>query len=286
MTIITQAFLPVSLAFIMLTMGLTLVPGDFQRVLAYPKAVAVGIFAQVVIIPASAFALVSLWPVDPVLAVGIMIIAACPGGVTSNLLTHLARGDTALSISLTALISLGSVVTMPLIVNVALRYFTGAQSSLPLPIGGMIIAIALVTTVPVVAGMALRHFAPGITARYYQSARKIAVGLFVLIVAGTFATYWRHFAEHFAHIGPVVLALNITAVAIGYFLPRLFGVRDTAVRTAISMECGMQNAAVGIFVAATLIGNADMIVPSTLYAFIMNVTAALLIAVRKRREFC
>lgn len=282
MTIITQAFLPVSLAFIMLTMGLTLVPDDFRRVLAYPKAVAVGVFAQVVIIPASAFALISVFPVDPALAVGIMIIAACPGGVTSNLLTHLAKGDTALSISLTAVVSLGSVVTMPLIVNAALGVFLDARSAVPLPIGGMIAAIALVTTVPVIAGMVVRAMAPDFTGRYFPAARKIAVGLFIVIVAGTFAGYWRHFAEHFVHIGPAVLALNITAMSIGYVLPRALGIRDKASQTAISMECGMQNAAVGIFVAATLIGNADMIVPSTLYAFIMNVTAALLIAVRRR----
>jgi len=266
----------------MLTMGLTLVPGDFRRVLAYPKAVAVGIFTQVVVIPASAFTLLWIWPVDPALAVGIMIIAACPGGVTSNLLTHLARGDTALSISLTALVSLGSVITMPVVVNIALRMYSGAQSSMPLPIGGMIVAIALVTTVPVMIGMTLRGFAPEVTRRHYPVARRIAVGLFILIVAGTFASYWRHFAEHFADIGPVVLVLNVTAICVGYFLPRPFGVRDTAVRTAISMECGMQNAAVGIFVAATLIGHTDMVIPSTLYAFVMNVTAAILIGLRLR----
>lgn len=271
MGLITQLFLPLSLAFIMFAMGLTLVLDDFRRVLVEPTAFAVGAVSQMLVLPAIAFGLVMLWPIDPVLAVGVMILAACPGGVTSNLLTHLVRGDTALSISLTAVISLASVLTIPIIVNFALNWFMG-KGGVELPVARSVIGIFLITTVPVAIGMAVRAKWTAWTIRFEPIARRVATALFVVIVLGAIASQRDNLVEFFAEVGPLMIVLNLVMMAVGWYAAVLFRLGEFRGR-AISLECGLQNGTMAIFVAATLLGDEVMMMPGAIYGLLMFVTA-------------
>lgn len=270
--IVTQVFLPLSLAFIMFSLGLALVGADFRRVFTQPKDFLVGAFSQVVLLPLVAFAIVSVWPLDPALAVGVMIIAACPGGVTSNLLTYLARGDTALSVSLTAVISLLSVVTLPVIVGFSMPTLMGAAApdmNVAKVAGGSFAIVA----VPVLVGMAVRRYAEGFALRFERIARHVASALFVVIILGAIYSLRAQIADFFADAGLVTLALNAAMMAIAFFLARFSGLGGPQ-RTAITLECGLQNGTLAIFVAATLIGNETMMIPGAVYSLIMYATAA------------
>lgn len=271
MGLITQLFLPLSLAFIMFAMGMSLVPDNFRRVLVEPKAFAVGAASQMLLLPAIAFACVTAWRLPAELAVGVMILAACPGGVTSNLLTHLVRGDTALSISLTAVISLASVFTIPLIVNFSLHHFAG-ESGVELPLARSIIGIFLITTVPVIAGMAVRAKWSAATQRVEPWARRLATALFVVIVVGAIASQRENLAAFAAEIGPVMLTLNLAMMAVGWYMAVWFRLGRYQGK-AISLECGLQNGTMAIFVAATLLQNEVMMMPGAIYGVLMFVTA-------------
>ena len=221
---LTDIMLPVSLGIIMLGMGLALVPADFKRVALYPRAAAIGIVNQIVILPLVGFLLLMIIPMrTPELAVGIMILAACPGGPTSNLITHISRGDTALSITLTAISSLIVVVTIPLVVNFSLAYFLEAGEYVPLPVLKTIISVIIITLVPVAIGMFIRTKAPVFAAKMSKPV-KIASGvlLFVIIIAAILADK-ENFVNFFRQAGPVALALNATMLLAGYFSARQIG---------------------------------------------------------------
>lgn len=274
--IATKLLLPLGLAFIMFAMGLTLHWQDFRRVFEAPRAIALGLLCQLVLLPLTAFGLLLLWPLSPEFAVGLMILAAAPGGITSNMLTHLARGDSALSISLTAISSLAGVITVPVVVNLALIHFTAASGLTGLPVWRMILGVLLVSTLPLVAGMAINHRRPALAEKIEHLARPLSIGVFALIVLWAFASQWRVMMENIADLGAPILALNTLIIIGGYGLAALYGLqRRQAI--AIALEGGLQNGALGIFVAMTLLGNGAMMVPSITYALVMNVTAALFI---------
>lgn len=281
MGLITQLFLPLSLAFIMFAMGLSLVPDNFRRVLLEPKAFAIGAASQMVVLPLIAFLLVMVWPIDPVLAVGVLILAACPGGVTSNLLTHLVRGDTALSISLTAVISLASVITIPLIVNFGLRWFLG-ETGVELPLARSIIGIFLITTVPVVLGMLVRAKWPAPTVRFEPFARRLATTLFVVIVLGAILAQRENLVEFATTVGPMMLVLNLIMMVVGWYMAVWFKLGEYRGK-AISLECGLQNGTMAIFVAATLLENEVMMMPGAIYGLLMFVTAGAWVGWMSRR---
>ncbi|MCA1798316.1 MAG: bile acid:sodium symporter family protein [Xanthomonadaceae bacterium] len=281
MGLITQLFLPLSLAFIMFAMGLTLVPDNFRRVALQPKAFAVGAASQVLVLPLVAFVLVLLWPVEPALAVGVMILAACPGGVTSNLLTHLVRGDTALSISLTAVISLLSVVTIPLIVNFALYWFTD-DAGVELPVARSIIGIFLITTVPVVLGMLVRAWRSEWTQRVEPRFRQAATVLFLVIVLGAILSQLENLVQYAAVVAPLMLVLNLLMMAVGWYAAKLFRLGEYQGK-AISLECGLQNGTMAIFVAATLLENETMMMPGAIYGLLMFVTSGAWVGWMARR---
>jgi BASS family bile acid:Na+ symporter len=280
--IVTQVFLPLSLAFIMFSLGLALVAADFKRVAVQPKDFIIGAISQVIILPAIAFGLVSVWTLEPALAVGVMILAASPGGVTSNLMTHLAKGDTALSVSLTAVISLLGVVTLPLIVGFAITNFMGAAAPeiSVLRISGGVFAI---TVVPVIIGMAVRHFWTNFALRFERWAKIIASVLFVVIIIGAVLSVRQNIVAFFVAAGPVTLALNVVMMLVAFFIANIsgLGVRQ---RTAITLECGLQNGTLAIFVAVTLIGNQTMMVPGGIYSLLMFVTAGIYLLPVFRRE--
>ncbi len=279
---ITQVFLPLSLAFIMFAMGLTLVVDDFRRVAVQPKAFAVGATSQLFVLPLVAFALVLAWPMEPALAVGVMILAACPGGVTSNLLTHLARGDTALSISLTAVISLASVVTIPLIVNLALYKFMGADG-VELPVARSVVGVFLITTIPVVLGMFVRARWTRWATRSESVFRTAATVLFVVVVLGAIASQRENLVAYAATLAPAMLALNLVMMAVGWYAARLFRLGDYQGK-AISLECGLQNGTMAIFVAATLLGNETMMMPGAIYGVLMFATSGAWVTWMVRRS--
>ena len=271
--------LPLGLAFIMFAMGLTLSIGDFARLLRHPLAVAAGLFVQMLILPLFAFLLLQAFPLRPEFAVGVMILAACPGGITSNMITHIARGDVALSISLTAITSLAGMLTIPLITAFALAHFTGQQLHGSLPVAQMALKVFVVSTLPVILGMALNHLAPRVAAAVERRARPLSLVIFAAIVVWAFASQWRVMMENIASIGPVTALLNAGIMAIGLGLARLLRLpADQA--TAIAIEGGLQNGALGIFVAATLLGNPAMMTPSITYALVMNLTAGAFVAWR------
>lgn len=281
--IATKLLLPLGLAFIMFSMGLTLLWGDFRRVFEAPRAIALGLACQLAILPAAAFALLLIWPLRPEFAVGLMILAAAPGGITSNMLTHLARGDAALSISLTAISSLAGVISVPLIVNFALIHFTPATGITELPVGRMIFGVLLVSTLPLVLGMMFNHARPNLAEKIERLARPLSIGVFALIVLWAFASQWRVMMDNIALIGPSIIALNAIILVLGYRLAGVIGLpRRQAI--AIALEGGLQNGALGIFVAMTLLGNAVMMVPSITYALVMNVSAALFIVLMLARR--
>jgi BASS family bile acid:Na+ symporter len=281
--VITQVFLPVSLAFIMFSVGLELAAKDFKRVAVQPKDFLIGALSQVVLLPLVAFLLLSIWRIDPALAVGVMIIAACPGGVTSNLMTYLARGDTALSVSLTAVISLLAIVTLPLIVGLSISHFMDAATAPDLSIGATVGGVFAITAVPVIIGMTVNHFAPAFARKFERTARIVASLLFVVIIAGAIFAERDNIVGYFLQAGPVTLALNLTMMALALAIARVAGL-GARQRTAITLECGLQNGTLAVFVAATLIGSREMMVPGAIYSLLMFPTAlAYLFLVMRRR---
>ena len=287
MSVLTDVVLPLALAFIMLSMGLALTPADFARVARRPAAALIGLTAQMVLLPMLAFVLVvawgTAWVMDPSLAVGFLIIAACPGGVTSNLLTHLARGDTALSISLTAVTSVLASVTIPLIVTAAKAWFLGTEAP-PLPLLGTMAGIFAIVTLPVLVGMAVKAARPAFAARSEPVCRQAATVLFVVIVLAAVAVEWPLLVAHFGEIGPPVLLLNLACMATGWLLARLARLgRDQTV--AITLETGLQNGTLAVLIAATFLASDLMVVPGAVYSLVMFGTAAVyvtLLAARRR----
>jgi len=281
MGIITQVFLPLILAFIMFSMGLSLVWGDFKRIATQPKAFAVGALCQVVLLPLVAFILISFWPLQPELAVGVMILAACPGGVVSNLLTHLAKGDSALSISLTAVISLVSMISIPFVVNFSLSHFAGADQAVALPVGKTILGIFMITTVPVLLGMWVNHHHPVLAQLFEPRARKIATLLFVLMVVGAVAKERNNMLDYFIQAGPITLVLNVFMMTLAFQMAKWFKLgRKEGI--AISLECGLQNGTLAIMVAATFLQNTAMTIPGAIYSLIMFGTSGIFIWILNR----
>jgi bile acid:Na+ symporter, BASS family len=275
---LTDIMLPLSLAIIMLGMGLSLTPFDFKRVVIYPKATSIGILNQIIVLPVVGFTLLYLFGLkSPELAVGIMVLAACPGGPTSNLISHISKGDTALSITLTAISSLIAVITIPLIVNFALAHFMQHGEYVPLPVFDTIIKLMIITLIPVAIGMFIRAKAINF-ARKMNKPVKVVSGLllFVIILAAILANK-EIFVQSFRDVGPIALALNAVMLLIGYFSARLLSLRQ-AQSITISVESGIQNGTLGIAIASTLLHNNVIAISPAIYSLIMFVTAGVIIA--------
>ena len=281
MGFIVDVVLPLALAFIMLALGLGLTFDDFARVVRRPRDFAVGAVSQIVVLPAVAFALASIWPMAPELALGLMIIAAAPGGVTSNILTAFARGDVALSISLTAVISLLSVITIPIIVVFAYGQFIGEQTGRDISVAGTAIGVFLIVAVPVLIGLVVRRLAESFALRFEPAARKVSAVLFVLVLAGAIYDQRSNIVPYFAQAGLVTLVLNLLMMTIAWLLARMFATGPTQ-RIAIAIECGLQNGTLAITVAVLLFGGGLATVPAATYSLIMFATALIYIALLRR----
>ena len=279
-SIITAVFLPLALAFIMLGMGLTLTIADFRRILLAPKAILLGLVAQLLLLPLMGFLLVKLFGLTGALAVGVMILAACPGGPTSNLVSHLARGDLALSISLTAISSVVTVATIPLIVNYSILFF-GEEGSVTLPILQTIIQIMGVTIVPVGIGMYIRSRNSQLSDRAERPFKIASAVFFVLIILAAILKERENLVEFMILTGPAALSLNVLTMTIGFLMARMADL-PIRQRLSISIESGIQNGTLGIMIAATLLQNSVMAIPIAIYSLLMFITVTAVIYVGNR----
>lgn len=260
----------------MLGMGLSLTISDFKRIVVFPKAVAVGLVNQLILLPIVAFALIHLFGLQTELAVGIMILAACPGGATSNLISHLAKGDTALSITLTAISSLVTVVSIPLIVNFAIVRFMPNGEALQLNVLHTVVSVLVITIIPVSIGMVIRSRAQRFSQKMEKPVKVLSALFLVLIIGAAVLEEKDKMLLFFKQAGPVALTLNIAMLAIGFYSSRLFKLSPSQSGT-VSIETGIQNGTLGIAVAVSIIGNSEMSIPSAIYSLIMFVTAAVVI---------
>lgn len=270
MGVITNVILPLALALIMFAMGLGLTGRDFARVFAQPRDFLAGAGLQLIVLPAAAFLLASVWPMAAILAVGLMILASCPGGTTSNLMTLLARGDVALSLSLTAVISLLAAVTVPFIVGNSLTHFMG-QAAPPLPVLETVLQITAIVVVPTALGMLVRRLAPAFAQRAGDYTRPLSTAVFIGVVIAALISSRADIVPFFAQAGPVCLVFNLLMLAIAHGAAA--GLRlKTPQRIAVTIECGFQNATLGIVVGTTLLGDVRFAIPSAVYGLIMLFT--------------
>ncbi|WP_088893542.1 bile acid:sodium symporter family protein [Leptolyngbya ohadii] len=267
----TAVLLPLALAVVMLGMGLSLVPEDFRRITRYPKAVAIGTVCQVLLLPLIGALITWVVPMQPAIAVGLIVLAVCPGGPSSNLITYLAKGDVALSVTLTALSSLITVFTIPIFANLALQHFLGQNAAIALPIGPTMLQIFLITLLPTAIGMAIREKFPNTARRLEKSMSRLAIGLLVLIIGLLLIREGSKLPGFIVQVGVGVLLLNLGAMLAGFFAGKLFRL-PLAQQICIAIEVGIQNGTLAIAITAGLLNNPDMAVPAAVYSLLMYLT--------------
>jgi len=276
MNIVTDVILPLALAFIMFVLGLGLTGADFLRVIKQPRDFFVGALSQIILLPIIAFILVKIWSIAPELAIGVMIIAAAPGGVTSNLLTSFAKGDVALSVSLTAIISLLCVVTIPFIVLTSVELLGGSNITQDISLFGMSRDMFLIVTVPVILGMLLRKFSSGVALKLEPIAKKVSILLFILVLLGAIAAERENVISYFAQAGLITLILNVVMMILAYYVAQ-FLASGTKQKKCITIECGLQNGTLAIFVATSIFGGGMYVIPAATYSLIMFVTSLIFV---------
>ncbi|MDQ0644499.1 bile acid:sodium symporter family protein [Microbacterium murale] len=264
---LTTIGLPVALGIIMLGLGLSLTIGDFTRVLKQPKAVLTALACQLLILPAVCFGLVLLFQLPPVLAVGMMMLAASPGGTTANLYSHLFRGDIALNISLTAVNSVVAVITLPLITNFAIIYFQPFDDQLGLQWAKALEVFAIVL-LPVALGMLVRRFWPKFAEAMDKPVRIASVVILIVVIAGAVASNWALLAANFAQLALITILFCLISLSIGFWVPRMLkiGKRESI---ATSFEIGIHNATLAIVIAQSVLGSTELSLPAAVYGVLM-----------------
>ena len=274
---------PIGLALIMLGLGMSLTIKDFLRVIKTPKDFFVGFICQLILLPIVAFILIKLLNTPPELAIGVMLIAAAPGGVTSNVLTKFANGDVALSISLTAIISLISIISVPLIVFSSIDLLGINNISKDISMLTISLKMFFVVTVPVIIGMLFKHFAKDFVTNKGLIIQRISVLLFVLVFIAIYIEEWENIVNFITRAGLIALILNITMMIIGFYAAKLFA-SGVAQQRCISLECGLQNGTLAAFVGTQIFDGSSMvfIVPAAAYALIMMITSIFFILIIKK----
>ncbi|MBD0386658.1 MAG: bile acid:sodium symporter family protein [Nostoc sp. C3-bin3] len=272
---LTAVFLPLALFIIMLGMGLTLTLEDFKRVVIYPKAVVIGLVAQLIMLPIVGFGIASVFPLNPQLAVGVMILAACPGGPTSNMITFLAAGDVALSVTLTAISSLITVFTIPLVINFSMQTFLGEGTTLQLPFLSTVLQIAVITLLPVGIGMIAKRYAPGLADKVDKPVKWLSLFFLAVVITGVLLRERNNFISYVIDVGWATLVLNVVTMALGFAIATLTRLGEKSV-TAITIEVGIQNGTLAIAIASTptLLNAPTMAIPGAIYSLLMFVTGA------------
>jgi len=282
MNFVTDVILPLALAFIMFTLGLGLSISDFSNVFKKPKNFLIGLISQLIFLPIVGLILVIIWPLPIEIAIGVMLIAAAPGGVTSNILTFFARGDVALSVSLTAVMSLLSAVSVPIVLAISIGLI--GDSSLPesISLTGIALSMFLIVTLPVLLGMGVRSFLNSLTLKIEKSARFISTLLFILVLLGAILAERENVVSYFAQTGLVVLVLNILMMLIAFYWSGFFGT-GISQKKAIAIECGLQNGTLAIFVGTSVFGGGLYIIPAATYSLVMYLTSLIFIFFIKNR---
>ncbi|MHC9086584.1 bile acid:sodium symporter family protein [Luteimonas sp. RIT-PG2_3] len=271
-SLLTNLLLPLALGIIMLGLGLGLTIEDFKRVARYPRAVLIGLFLQIGVLPWAAFGLALLFKLPAELAVGLMLLAASPGGATANIYSHLARGDVALNITLTAVNSVLCLLTLPIILNLSLEYFLGAGQYVPPPVQ-KIVEVATIILLPVAIGMLVRSRAPAFAERMEKPIRLLSVVVLALLIVAAVAGEWQTLLSFFAAVGVACLLFNLVSMGSGYLAPLALKLPRRQA-TAIAMEIGIHNGTLAIYIALNVLGNATMSIPAALYSLMMFFTAA------------
>ena len=262
--------LPLSLFVIMTSLGLALTVGDFKRVVQFPKGAVIGLGNLLLISPLLGFGLAKLFGLPPQLAVGMVLLGAAPGGTTANMLTHLARGDTALSVTMTAISSLMAVITAPLYLGLATAHFMTGADAPQLDMVGIVQKVLIITLVPLAFGMAIRALKPAFARRIEKPAKNVAMVFFVLVVAAVLVAEWRNLGSELTRVGPAVLALNVLAMGLSFQIARLARLSNPQ-STAIAIELGVHNTTLAMAVGALV--SAEMIIPAAVYGVFMFFTA-------------
>ncbi len=277
-TLVNSVVIPLCLFLIMMGMGMTLITNDFKRVLKYPKAVSIGLLNQLILLPIIGFALANIMPLRPEYAVGVMLLVLCPGGTTSNLFTFLAKGDVALSVTMTAIASVVTVFSIPVVLSFSLIHFMGAGSEFQLPIIKTMISLFVITILPISIGMLIKRFAPRVADSSQVIVSRFGVTFLTFLVV--FLSYVQRdiIVEALIATGPVSLLLNLSTMALGYYSSKWLGL-NLAQRTSITMEVGLQNSTLSIFMALTLLSNYDMSMTPAIYTLVMFLTAGILVRV-------
>ena len=272
-----------SLIIIMLGMGLSLVIDDFKRIIVYPKAILVGLVNQLILLPLIGFGIAVSFPLAPEIAIGIMILAACPGGPTSNLIAHLAKGDTALSVTLTALSSFITILSIPFIVNFALVHFLEKGEMIRLDVMDSIKNIFVIIIIPIIIGMLIRKYAPGFSNRMGKPVRIASALVLALVIIGIVIKEKENFVSYFQQAGIVALLLNVSTMVVGYFSARLFRITDRRA-LSISIESGIQNGTLAITIAVVLLGSTEFAIAPAIYSLLMFFTGGVVIYIGQRRD--
>lgn len=282
-TLVNSVIIPICLFLIMMGMGLTLVTNDFKRVLKYPKAVGIGLTNQLILLPIIGFALANIMPLRPEYAVGVMLLVLCPGGTTSNLFTYLAKGDVALSVTMTAIASVITVFTIPIVLSFSLIYFMGSGSAFELPVLKTVLTLVLLTIVPISIGMLIKRYAPRVADRSQIYVSRFGVLFLTFLVL--FLGYVQRdiIVDAFIATGPVSIILNLSTMALGYYSSKWFGL-NLAQRTSVTLEVGLQNSTLSIFMALTLLSNYDMSMMPAIYTLVMFLTAGILVRIFSARH--
>ena len=275
-SIIGQIFLPISLAIIMFGMGLSLVTDDFVRLFAYPKAVLVGLCNQLLFLPLIGFAIVVLFDLNPTMAIGVMILSVCPGGPTSNLITQVSRGNIGLSVTLTALASLITVFTIPILLSKAITYFTGdIDVVIQLPILETMLQILMITIIPISIGMIIRKRREAFALSMEKPMRTASTVLFVIIFLIIIIANKDNLTQAMKEVGLPTLLLNLSTMGLGFVSAKLFGITGKS-QISITIESGIQNGTLAFVIATTILNNFEMGLPTGAYSIWMFLTGGFL----------
>ena len=272
---------PIALAIIMLGLGASLTVDDFLRVAKNPKDFFIGFICQLIVLPIVAYLLIITLGVPIEMALGVMLIAAAPGGVTSNVLTKFAEGDVALSISLTAVMSLLSIVTVPFIVINSINLFDITYVEREITMVAISLKMFFVVTVPVIIGMIIRHFTGDLVIRNLKFIQRFSIALFLLVFAAIYIEEWDKIVSFLTRAGLIALILNVTMMVIGFYVAKFFA-SGVPQQRAISLECGLQNGTLAVFVATQLFDNIIYMVPTAAYALVMMATSVIFVFILRK----
>ena len=281
---IVTTIAPIALAIIMLGLGASLTLSDFSRVIKNPKDFFIGFVCQLFVLPLVAYLLIVILKVPTEMALGVMLIAAAPGGVTSNVLTNFADGDVALSVTLTAFMSLVSIISVPIIVALAIDLFEISYVAKEISMIGISLKMFFVVTVPVIIGMIIRHLTGDLMIRNLKIIQRTSIALFFVVFAAIYIEEWNNIVSFLTRAGTIALILNVVMMIVGFYVAKFFA-SGVAQQRAISLECGLQNGTLAVFVGTQLFDNVVYMVPTAAYALIMLATASIFVCILRKCNF-